>query len=60
MSQLFLCPEIRYELKDEDKLTFADVHCVYTKSANKQQVTGFVTKYFHSHSLLMTYVPSVL
>jgi len=36
--QLFLCPQVRYELKDGDELTFADVHCVYLKSSNKQQV----------------------
>ena len=38
MSQLFLCPQVRYELKDGDKLTFADVQCVYVKSPAKQQV----------------------
>jgi len=42
MSQLLLYPQVRYELKDGDKLTFADVQCVYTKSANKRQVISFV------------------
>ena len=36
--QLFLCPQVRYELRDGDELTFADVYCVYLKSTNKQRV----------------------
>ena len=43
VSQLLLMPEIRYELKDGDNLRFANVQCVYTKSANKQQVTISLT-----------------
>ena len=48
MSQLFLCPQVRYELKDGDKLTFADVQCVYVKSPAKQQV---IQLQFTRHSL---------
>ena len=36
--QLYLCPQVRYELKYGDELTFADVQCIYMKSADKQQV----------------------
>ena len=46
MVQLFLCPNVRYELRDGDKLTFADVPCVYMKASGKQQVS-YVCVYSH-------------
>ena len=36
--QLLLTPEVRYELRDEDKLTFADVHCSFLVLPTQQVI----------------------